>query len=151
MSKEKFHVLRGTNFGLYEKEGALWKNTINRAKAGKIKLCEKFYDVQYFVKLIRTLPNYKEWLNSNRKYGFNSDTDEYNEDTVYFGKLRTKPADKKHARVHRRTHKVEYYEDRFELADVMGYVPDTISKYRKSEEPLDGYFICFAQDVYKFI
>ena len=149
MSKEKFHVLKGTNFGLYNKERQLWKNILNRAKQGKIKICDNFNDVQYFVTLIRKLPNYKEWLNSNRKYGFNSDTDEYSEDTVYFGKLKT--TDKGYARIHKRTRKVEYFSSQSELIDATGYCDITLAKYRKLEEPLDGYYICYAKDIYKFI
>lgn len=149
MSKEKFHVLKGTNFGLYNKERQLWKNVLNRAKQGKIKICDNFHDVQYFVTLIRKLPNYKEWLNSNKKYGFNSDTDEYNEDTVYFGKIKT--TDKSYARIHKRTRKVEYFSSQSELMDTTGYCDLTLAKYRKLEEPLDGYYICYADDVYKFI
>lgn len=149
MSKEKFHVLKGTNFGLYNKERQLWKNILNRAKQGKIKICDNFNDVQYFVTLIRKLPNYKEWLNSNRKYGFNSDTDEYSEDTVYFGKLKT--TDKGYARIHKRTRKVEYFNNQSELIDITGYCDITLAKYRKLEEPLDGYYICYAKDIYKFI
>lgn len=149
MSKEKFHVLKGTNFGLYNKERQLWKNILNRAKQGKIKICDNFHDVQYFVTLIRKLPNYKEWLNSNKKYGFNSDTDEYNEDTVYFSIYYS--SCKKYARVHKRTRKVEYFNSQSELIDTTGYCDLTLAKYRKLEEPLDGYYICYADDVYKFI
>jgi hypothetical protein len=148
-NSKKFHVLRGTNFGMYEKERALYVNLQKRVKQGKVKICENFKDMIYLIKFIRKLPKYQEWLNSVREYGFNCDTDEYSEETVYFGKIKT--TDKKYARVHMRTHKVEYFDSQYELIDVTGYADVTLAKYRKLEEPLDGYFICYAQDVYKFI
>jgi hypothetical protein len=148
-NSKKFHVLRGTNFGMYEKERALYVNLQKRVKQGKAKICENFKDMIYLIKFIRKLPKYQEWLNSNNQYGFNCDTDEYNETSVYFGKIKT--TDKGYARINKYTKKVEYFSSQSELTDVTGYCSPKLLKHIKSGEPLDGYYICYIKDLHKFI
>ena len=106
-----------------------------------MKLDEKYItDKKTFIELIRTLDNYDEWLDSDKKYELTFD--DYNKELM-FNIRGCKPC----VKINRYTKKVTYFNSVGELSEDVGYSKPIVNATMNTLTHRDGFYYCHADKV----
>lgn len=129
------------NSQFYSKELKLFHHTKKRVGQGSLPLEDKYLtNIKVFVNMVRTLDNYDEWLNSDKKYELTFD--DYNKELM-FNVRGCKPC----AKINRYTKKVTYFNSVGELSEDVGYCKPTINKTMNTLTHRDGFYYCHVDKV----